>query len=104
MKVNELFEEHTGSSDADGGGVLGCLQKAKDNMSKHSTSHPDADIKRLCGDTHAQLAKFSASPNAMYDDPHTLVKLLQTLHKDPTKHIVQSVLTALSSYSPSDSD
>jgi len=103
MKIIDLLEVSAAST-ADDGGMYRCLATAKDNMLKHSTSHKDDQIRKLCKDTHAQLSKIGSVPSQIFDDPHTLHKILLNLHGEPNHHTVQSMLSALSSYSQSDND
>jgi hypothetical protein len=88
----------------DDGGMHHHLDKAIRNMEHHGKKHSAATVRKACVDAAEALKRHSQNPNAMNDDPHSLLKILSIFHGEPDEMRIVHATITLGSYVPSDSD
>ena len=88
----------------DDGGMHYHLDKAIRNMEHHGKNHKAESVRKVCVDAAEALKRHAQNPNAIYDDPHSFLRILSIFHGTPDEMRIGHAITTLGSYVPSDSD
>ena len=98
MKLHEIMVL------GDDGGMAFHLDKAVRNMEHHGEKHKNKDVRDACIKAVNVLKRHSQNPNALYDDPHTFLKILSVFHGAPDVDRINHGADSLGSYTQTDND
>ena len=88
----------------DDGGLHHHIDKAIRNMEHHGEKHKSKDVRDACVKAANAIKRHAQNPVALYDDPHTLVKILSVFHGEPDLNRITHASDSLGSYTQSDSE
>ena len=88
----------------DDGGMHRHVNDALVNMVHHSKHHKSEDVRKACEQAVASLKNHMQRPLAMYDDPHTFLRIIQSFKGEPNLSQIKHAADALGSYVQTDNE